>query len=156
MNLRHSVRALVLDTDGRVLLCRYETSDGTVWATPGGGREPDESDAEALRRELYEELGLTEPDIGLLVWIRRHHFQLSYPGYDGQEEWVYLVRTEPFQPAPTMSRKELAREGVREFKWWTTDRMVVSDDLFAPSALREIIERILVDGPPEDPLEVGV
>lgn len=155
-NLRRSVRALVLDTDHRVLLVRYETSDGTIWATPGGGIDPGESPREALTRELHEELGLADPDIGPHVWTRRHHFELSYPEFDGQDEFVYLVRCEPFDPIPTQTEEELAREGVREMRWWSLEEMRVSELLFAPRRLGDILENLIADGPPSEPFDSGI
>jgi 8-oxo-dGTP diphosphatase len=50
----------ILRRDGRVLLCRQEKAGDTYWLLPGGGVEHGESLAEALQRELREELGLTE------------------------------------------------------------------------------------------------
>jgi ADP-ribose pyrophosphatase YjhB (NUDIX family) len=60
MGWRHSVRALVLDPDDRILLCRHKipAPQRTVWAAPGGG-EAGETSLDALRRELHEEIGLT-------------------------------------------------------------------------------------------------
>jgi 8-oxo-dGTP diphosphatase len=50
------VAALLIDTDGRALLVRKR---GTVrFMQPGGKPEPGETGAEALSRELHEELGL--------------------------------------------------------------------------------------------------
>ncbi|MEU7895201.1 NUDIX domain-containing protein [Nonomuraea sp. NPDC049152] len=63
--LRRSVRAILVDEDERVLLCRHDlTSEGgpVVWAMPGGGVEPGESLLTALRRELDEEVGLLLSD----------------------------------------------------------------------------------------------
>jgi len=59
LNLRTSVRAIILDEDDRVLLCRFvfphpAVPNGApgVWAAPGGGVEPGEDGLSALRREL--------------------------------------------------------------------------------------------------------
>ena len=59
LSKRREVRALILDRRGRVLLLEHvEPTERGLWATPGGARERDETDAEALARELREELGL--------------------------------------------------------------------------------------------------
>src|SRR4051794_19103724 len=72
LNLREAVRALLLDDDGHVLLVRYEFPTATVWGLPGGGLEPGEDDIAGLRRELEEELGLTDVVIGPQIWRREH------------------------------------------------------------------------------------
>ena len=46
--------AIILDSDGRVLLVRKRGS--AFFMQPGGKHEPGESDLDALRRELREEL----------------------------------------------------------------------------------------------------
>jgi 8-oxo-dGTP diphosphatase len=45
---------------GRVLLCRHEKPGREYWLLPGGGVNSGESLAEALQRELAEELGIDE------------------------------------------------------------------------------------------------
>lgn len=50
-----AVDAAVL-RNGKILLIRR--TDGTGWALPGGFVDLDESDADAMRRELYEETGV--------------------------------------------------------------------------------------------------
>lgn len=56
---RRAVRAIVLDSDARVVLLRRTRPDREVyWTAPGGTVEPDDASLEdALRRELAEELG---------------------------------------------------------------------------------------------------
>lgn len=54
-----------LIAEGRVLLAQrpLHKADGGLWELPGGKVEPGEGDAEALRRELKEELGI-EVEVG--------------------------------------------------------------------------------------------
>jgi len=50
--------AALIVTDRRLLLVRQRRQDRTYWLLPGGGVKFGESFAEALRRELFEELCL--------------------------------------------------------------------------------------------------
>lgn len=54
-----------LIAEGRVLLAQrpLHKAEGGLWELPGGKVEPGEGDAEALRRELKEELGI-EVEVG--------------------------------------------------------------------------------------------
>lgn len=54
------VVAAVIERDGRYLVCRRPAHKrhGGLWEFPGGKCELGESDAEAVRRELREELGV--------------------------------------------------------------------------------------------------
>ncbi|HEY3775244.1 MAG TPA: NUDIX hydrolase [Solirubrobacteraceae bacterium] len=55
MSRPRSIKGVCALGDGRVLLCRNHRGD---WELPGGRPEPDESDADCLIRELWEEAGL--------------------------------------------------------------------------------------------------
>ena len=67
------VCGLIEDGGGRVLACRRPEGKhlGGLWEFPGGKVEPGESPAEALVRELREELGIETEVAGALtpvVW----------------------------------------------------------------------------------------
>lgn len=156
MRLREGVRALVIDQDRRIVLVRFDYPDRAVWATPGGGVEDRESDEDALRRELREELGLTlsEP-VGPHVWERTHVFPMTR--WDGQAERFYVVRVPAFEIRPGLSWEALRSEGVGEIRWWSLGEIrAATDTRFAPRRLGHFLERLLVDGPPTDPVDVGV
>lgn len=69
------VAAALLDSQRRVLLTqRPEGSHlAGTWEFPGGKREPEEGDRDALQRELSEELGVAA-DIGPLVAELEHRY----------------------------------------------------------------------------------
>jgi 8-oxo-dGTP diphosphatase len=50
----------VLRWSDRVLLCKHEKGGKGYWLLPGGGVHAGESLVQALRRELYEEVGIDE------------------------------------------------------------------------------------------------
>ena len=60
------VVAAVIARDERLLVCQrpLHKRHGGLWEFPGGKVEPPESDAEALRRELHEELGVGVTSVG--------------------------------------------------------------------------------------------
>ena len=155
-NMRQAVRALILDDDDHVLLCRFEFPTLTVWALPGGGLEPDESHDDGLRRELREELGLTEFEIGPHIWTREHAFPMN-TGHDGQVDRIHLVRRPRFDPQPEIGWDMMRAGFVQELRWWHPSEIVPTDELeFAPRRLAALLADLLHTGAPEVPIDTGV
>jgi 8-oxo-dGTP pyrophosphatase MutT (NUDIX family) len=156
VRLRVGVRALVLDPDERLALVRFDFPDRPVWAAPGGGVEDGEDDAATLRRELREELGLelAEP-IGRCVWVRTHVFPMSH--WDGQTERYYVLRVPSFAIDPGIGWETLRAEGVGAIDWWTPDELATAQNtIFAPRRLPALLRDLLRDGPPPEPIDVGI
>jgi TDG/mug DNA glycosylase family protein len=153
--LRQGVRALLLDPANRILLVRFEWPDKSVWALPGGGVEAGESAETALVRELAEESGLRDVDLGPCIWTRTH-WTADIAGYGGQTESVYLVRTDAFEPTPDWTPEQLASEGIAEQRWFTLDELEDPRLIFAPRRLHELVRELVANGPPAEPIDVGV
>ena len=156
MRIRQGVRAVVLDPADRVLLVRFQFPETSLWATPGGGIDEGESPEEAIVRELAEEVGLDEVELGPWIWTREHVFPFLDGRWDGQAERFVVVRTPAFEPAPRFTVEQLAAEYVAGMRWWTPDELEASDELFAPRRLPELVAALLRDGPPGEPVDVGV
>jgi 8-oxo-dGTP pyrophosphatase MutT (NUDIX family) len=152
--LREAVRAVVTDGDGRLLLVRFSFPAGPLWAAPGGGIEPGESHDEAIRRELHEEIGLHDADVGPAIWRRTHAFPLSAE-FGGQRETFYLVRVQELVVAPAFSDQELLAEGLTGWRWWTRDELKDSNERFAPNNLPGLYQSLLTGGPPEELIDTG-
>src|ERR1700712_1123949 len=159
LRIRQAVRALVVDEDDRVLLVRFEFPTRTVWATPGGGVDPGESDLQALRRELVEEIGLHDAEIGGHLGNRLHIFPFVNGLFDGQRERVHLVRVPTgFEPRPAFTTEQLEAEYLFEIRWWTSAELQAAAAagtlITAPSALVALVDDLLRNGPPAPPPDV--
>ena len=151
---RQGVRAVVIDSAERILLVRFDFADGELWATPGGGVEPDETPEEAIRRELHEEVGLRGVELGPVIWRREHVF--TFDRYAGQRETFFLVRRWSSQETPLMSVDELAAEKLGGSRWWSLEELTTSTPRVAPRSLVTHVRSLLAVGPPESVIDVGV
>jgi ADP-ribose pyrophosphatase YjhB (NUDIX family) len=157
LNLRAAVRALIVDDSEHTLLVKFVFPSGIVaWALPGGGLEHGETPEDGLRRELHEELGLTDVEIGPHIWSREHVVPM-HSGHDGQRDRIHLVRITRFDPAPAIGWERLNAEFVHEMRWWSLDDIVQATDVrFAPRRLADHFARFLTDGPPVTPFDTGI
>ncbi len=152
LRIREAVRALVVDGDDRVLLVRFEFPNSTIWALPGGGIDPGEGHHEALCRELLEEIGLTDVEIGAHLWNRLHIVAFLNGQFDGQRERVHAVRVAAgFEPRPTFTWEQLNAEYVFEMRWWTLAELELIDTATAPAKLASLFREFLETGPPSVP-----
>jgi 8-oxo-dGTP pyrophosphatase MutT (NUDIX family) len=156
VRLRQAARAIVLDPAQRILLVHFRFPAESFWATPGGGIDEGETPEQAVARELDEEAGLVDFELGPWVWTRTHIVPFESGLWDGQVERYMLVRTNAFEPVPRFTADELAVEYVTAIRWWTLAELEASDELFAPRRLPELVAALLRDGPPGEPFDVGV
>jgi len=138
---REAARALVIDRDDRVLLVQYRrlVGDDTWWGTPGGGIDPGESHPVALARELREEIGLHEVELGPHLWDHVGEFPWMGVLYR-QTNSTYLVRVDTHEPEATI---DLTAEGVADVRWWTLAELDAEPGPFAPPDLVERVRTIL-------------
>lgn len=109
--------AALIEHGGHVLLHRVVGDE--FWALPGGGIEPGESAAQALVREMQEELGQPiEP--GALACVVENFF--TYAGMAHHEIGLYLrARLPAASPLLSTPGPYAGTEGTRalEFAWFS-------------------------------------
>jgi len=121
-----SVAAVIVDDEGRVLVTQRR--DNGYWQPPGGVLELDETIEEGLRREVYEETGLTiEPErlTGVYKHVKR-----------GIVALVFRARIVEGTPGPT--------DEVAAVDWWTAE--AVGEQMAETFSLR-ILDALGDDSP---------
>ena len=158
LRIRSAARALLLTPSQHILLVRFEFPAGTRWALPGGGLDEGEDHVTALRRELIEEDGLHDVEIGPHIWTREHRIAFINDLWDGQREHIHLVHVpEVFEPQPVLDWQTLNAEYLFELRWWHIDEIAAATDVtFAPSGLHDHVLNIIENRIPSSPINVEV
>jgi 8-oxo-dGTP pyrophosphatase MutT (NUDIX family) len=154
VRLRRAARAVVLDPDDRILLVGFDFRGSVLWETPGGGLAEGETHEQAACRELFEETGLENAELGPVVWTRTHLEPFGAGRWDGQVERFYLVRTPAFEPVPRLSPEELRAEGMAAVRWWELDELEATDAILVPRRLPALVRELLLNGPPAQPVDL--
>ncbi|MFF5500306.1 NUDIX hydrolase [Streptomyces roseolus] len=153
--VRQVARVILLDPDDRVLLLHGHEPDDpgdAWWFTPGGGVEGDETRAEAALRELAEETGLTDVELGPVLWRRHCSFPFAGRQWD-QDEWYYLARTRHTGPVPgPRALTELETRSLSGLRWWTCAELSAAHETVYPIRLAGLLRTLLDEGPPSTPV----
>ncbi|OKI61368.1 NUDIX hydrolase [Streptomyces sp. MJM1172] len=148
-------RVILLDPEDRILLLHgFEPGNPSDdwWFTPGGGLEGAETREEAALRELAEETGIEDVELGPVLW----HRYCSFP-FDGrrweQDEWYFLARTRRVRAETVMGGlTELERRSVSGARWWTSEELLAAHETVYPTKLAGLLRTLLDVGPPGVPV----
>lgn len=150
---RRAGRILLLDPHDRVLLSHDTWNGEHWWTTPGGGIEAGEDARDAALREVTEETGFTDVQLGPLVM--RHHWRaMFYDYWLDQHELIYLGRSAGGEP-DTSGLLGIEKEFMLGFQWWTAPDLLATTDTIYPPHLPDVLAQILAEGPPATPVDDG-
>jgi 8-oxo-dGTP pyrophosphatase MutT (NUDIX family) len=136
MRERLTARVLLLDAQGRILLMKGRLPGAPdapgAWFTVGGGVEAGESLEEAALREIREETGFADVDLGPLLWEAEviRHDRKGRPVLI--REVFILARCAGGEPSRA-GWQALEREFIDDIRWWTqTDLAACAEPVFPP------------------------
>jgi 8-oxo-dGTP pyrophosphatase MutT (NUDIX family) len=109
-----SVTALIYDDAGALLLVRQ--ADGDVWSTPGGSMEPDETPADAVVREAWEETGLRVHPRRVFGVYAGPGFIVRYPNGD-ESQYVMIA----FECEVRGGQLQADGDETVEVRYWAAD-----------------------------------
>ncbi|MBI1377767.1 MAG: NUDIX domain-containing protein [Frankiales bacterium] len=158
---RSSVRVVLLDDDGRLLL--FRTIDPTMpetgewWELPGGGMEPGEDVVATAVREIAEETGfaLDPAGVGAPTWVRDSTYVRRHRR-TWQHEVVVTARVPGRAPVPR--REGRTPEELEEYvghRWWTAEevREAGGGTRFFPARLPGLIGPFLAGERVDEPFD---
>ena len=157
---RNAVRAVLLDPERRILLFCFHLPPGmlspdpvTFWGLPGGAMEPGEDPEATLRRELFEEAGLTDTVIGPELWFGSNEITLHGQPTRTRERF-FLVEASTTR-LDASHRTAVEHRIIRQHRWWSARELLETSDTTFPPRLGYWLDQFLrhgTAGPREIPL----
>lgn len=114
--LMPSVTGIVYDTAGRILLALHSETD--LWVAPGGSIEPNESPADAVVRELWEETGLAVVPTRVIGVYGGPEFEVWYRNGD-RVTYVMTV----FECQVLTGTAQADKTEIRQVAYWATSEI---------------------------------
>ena len=158
MRERLTARVLLFDPDGRILLMKGRLPGAQdaapSWFTIGGGAEPGETARAAAAREIVEETGITDFELGPTIWRRDGPLPLA-----GGELVMFLEH----YIVARCTDVALSRDGwdameralIDDLRWWALDELRACQDLIHPIGLADLLPDIIAGRYPAAPLTIG-
>lgn len=154
MYTRKSSRAIVLNKQNQIFLFRYTfdffAEQESIWITPGGGLDDGESFEEALKRELFEEMGIELTEPAPEIFYRFPLYELKSGETVQCEERFYLVRLDETEFSCT-GWTESEKKRMTAGRWWTLEEIKQSKETFFSKDILEILERLSQGDIPKEP-----
>ena len=154
---RPTVRVLLFDPDDRLLLMKGRlpgAPDGpAAWFTVGGGAEPGEAVHETALREVREETGFVEVELGPLVWRRSGPLTLPSGERVMMREAYLVARCCGGEPSRD-GWDEVERSQMLDLRWWSLADLAQSRARIYPARFADLVSELIAGRFPPEPLEL--
>lgn len=152
LSVRPTARVLLLDAADRILLLKGRLPAARdrpgAWFTVGGGVEPGETYAEAAAREILEETGIADFELGPVIWVREGVMRMPEPTLF--KECYLVARCEGAEP-DRAGWNAIERELIDDIRWWTHAELAMTAERVFPPGLADRLPPILAGALPAEP-----
>jgi ADP-ribose pyrophosphatase YjhB (NUDIX family) len=155
---RRTARVLLLDPERRILMMQgrlpSDPAGPSFWFTVGGGVEPGEGVRETAAREIVEETGLVDAELGPMVWYGEAILrdELQRPVHFKEHYFVAYTQGGPLSRAGWLPHEH---ELTDDLRWWTLEELRVTDATVYPIGLAELLADVIAGRFAPEPLVVS-
>lgn len=160
MKFRNTARAVLLDPRDRVLLFEFVVPKDYFagglqhfWATPGGEIDPGEDVRAAVAREVVEETGILNFEVGPELWFGSN--QLTFKGAPTKTHERFFAVRSPTSDLGLTNWTDIEKQIMRTHRWWTVAELLAAEATIFPPRFGYLVDRFLkhgTNGPEEIPL----
>ena len=115
--------------------------------------DPGESSGQAAAREIVEETGITDFELGPCIWTQQVQYTFAGMFFDS-DEFIHVAWCDggAFAPRHLEFFEALAFQSAR---WWEATELISSDEVLLPPRLREFLEPVVDDILPATPIDIS-
>ncbi len=153
---RPCARTVLLDREGRIFLIRAEDPVDPYkpeWLEiPGGGMGHTEESGHAALRELHEETGIPDVEMGPCVWTQQTEY--TFAGYHFEaDDFIHVAWCDggAYNPKGLEALEAAAFQGA---DWWTLEDLLANDEPTIPFRLREFLPALIAGHLSENPIDI--
>lgn len=153
--VRPAARILLVDEHDRTFLFKGQDPQNKAdvfWCPVGGGIELGETPEQAIRREVMEETGLAEFNLGPHIWNREVILSFNGVLLHAKETW-FFARVAHFD-VDISGFSDIERATTLDQRWWTLQELFETSDPLTPRKLPELLAPLLEGRFPEKPLNL--